>query len=182
MALDLSAHEEEGRFLESTGSLAMDRVNRKIYCALSARSDRGLAEKCAETMGFDILFFDTQNHVGKPVYHTDVLMFIGSGYAGICSECIVEQDRERVLESLSATHEIIDLSMDQLRSFCGNALEVRGIQDRKMLAMSAQAHAALRPDQTAIIEKYVTEIVSAPLDTIETYGGGSARCMLLELY
>ena len=180
--LDLTAYETKGRYLESTGSLAMDRVNGVIYSALSDRTDRDLALEAAQSLGFEIEFFDTRNHVGKPVYHSDVLMFIGSGYAGLCTECIVEDDRARILDRLSRTHEVIELSMEQLRSFCGNALEVRGRQNVKMLAMSSGAHDALRDDQKAIILKHVSKIVHAPIPTIEKYGGGSVRCMLLEMY
>ncbi len=182
VALDISEAELEGRFLESTGSLGMDRINRKIYCALSPRTDQELAWQVAETLSYDITFFNTENHVGKPVYHTDVLMFIGSGYVGICLECITGADRERIAHELSQTHEVIELSMEQMRSFCGNALEVRGRQDKKMLVMSSAAQEALHEEQKAQILKYVTKIVHAPIPTIEKYGGGSARCMLLELY
>ncbi|MCF8495634.1 MAG: hypothetical protein K9G62_03095 [Alphaproteobacteria bacterium] len=180
--LNLSTHEKEGRFLESTGSLAMDRVNGVIYSGLSDRTNKDLAQQAAKALGYDIEFFNTRNHAGKPVYHTDVLMFIGSGYAGICSECILPEDRARVMARLGATHEVIELSMDQLRAFCGNALEVRGTGDRKYLAMSGSAHRALTEDQKAVILRHVSGIVHSDISTIEKYGGGSVRCMLLELH
>lgn len=180
--LDLAAHENQGRFLESTGSLAMDRVNGRIYSALSARTDKALAEQAARALGYEIVFFDTRNHVGKPVYHTDVMMFIGTGYAGICADCIVPEQRRAVIDTLANTHEIVLLSMDQMRSFCGNALEVRGTGDQPFLVMSQQAHNALQADQKKILLTHVKEILSSDLKTIETYGGGSARCMLLELH
>ena len=164
------------------GTLAIDRVNGVVYAARSERTDRALAEQAAQALGFDIHFFNTRNHAGKPVYHTDVLMFIGSGYVGVCAECIVLADRPRILDHIARTHEVIELSMDQLRSFCGNALEVRGSGGRKMLVMSAQAHGALREDQKAVILRHADEIVFSDLATIEKYGGGSARCMLLELH
>lgn len=182
VALDLSAEEEKGRFLESTGALCMDRVNGVVYVALSPRADRELAEKWAAKMGYEAVFFNTRNHAGHPVYHTDVLQYIGSGYAGICSACIVPEDRDRVLKKLSRTHEIVDLSMDQLINFCGNALEVRGRGDEKLLAMSQAAHNAMTESQKKQILKYAVKIVSADVATIEKYGGGSARCMLLELH
>lgn len=182
VTLDLSPYENEGKYLESTGSLAMDRINRVIYSTVSGRTDPDLARQAAEALGFELELFETRNHAGKPVYHTDVVMFIGSGYAGICAESIIDRDRERVLSRLRKTHEVIELSMDQLRSFCGNALEVRGRGDEKMIAMSKTAHNALRPDQKEIILKYVSRIISSDISTIETYGGGSVRCMLLELY
>lgn len=180
--LDLSAHELEGRYLESTGSLAMDRINGVIYSTLSDRTDMDLARQVADKLGYDIEFFETRNHAGKPVYHTDVVMFLGTGYIGICAEAILEKDRERVLARMRSTHEVIELTMDQLRSFCGNALEVRGRGDKKMLAMSGSAYRALRDDQKEVILKYVSRILHSDIPTIEKYGGGSVRCMLLELY
>jgi len=151
VALDLSEYERQGRFLESTGSLAMDRVNHKIYCALSPRSDQGLAEEVAKTMNFEMVFFNTNNHVGKPVYHSDVMMFLGTGYVGICSACILEEDRSRVLNCLAKDREVIDLSMDQIRSFCGNALELRGRGDKKILAMSSAANNVSAADDAATV-------------------------------
>lgn len=182
MLVDLTSHENDGIALESTGALCMDRVNKVIYCALSERADKALAQQYADLAGYEIHFFDTANHVGKPVYHTDVLMYIGTGYVGLCTEVIVEADRQRIIDQISKTHEIIDLSMDQLASMCGNALEVRGTDDNLYLVMSAAAHQAMHEDQIKQIDKYVAGVISAPIPTIEKYGGGSARCMLLELF
>lgn len=183
VALDLSAEEEAGRFLESTGSLGLDRVHRVAYIARSARTDESLARRWCDAMGFTPVFFDTRNHVGKPVYHTDVLMFIGSSLIGICTEAIVPEDRGRVMDQIRATHTLMELSMDQMRSFCGNALEVRGHSDRRHLVMSARAGGALSGVQQDLIATHFDGgLITAPLDTIETYGGGSARCMLLELH
>jgi len=181
-ALDLSQFENQGRFLESTGALCMDRVNKVVYVALSPRADQGLAEQFAEKMGYQLHTFRTQNHTGNPVYHTDVLMYVGTGYVGICSACIVEEDRERIMTVIGRTHEVVDLSMDQLRSFCGNALEVKGRGGEKILTMSEAAYNAMSEDQKEIILRHVSRIVYSDLATIEKYGGGSARCMLLELH
>ncbi len=182
-ALDLSAEELEGRFLESTGSLALDRVNKRAYVALSPRTDPELAERWADVMGYELIFFNTRNHAGKPVYHTDVVMYIGSSMIGICADCILPEDIDRVLGKIRETHRPLLLSMDQLRSFCGNALELRGVQDRRILAMSARAYDALTPDQKDTIMMYFDGgIVASSIPTIETYGGGSVRCMLLELH
>ncbi|MCB9964270.1 MAG: hypothetical protein H6855_00310 [Rhodospirillales bacterium] len=182
VALDLSAEEQAGRYLESTGSHWLDRVNRIAYCGLSARTNKDLAERWCRTFEFEPVFFNTANHVGKPVYHTDVLMYIGSSVAGICSSCLLPEDRTRVLDKLSRHHDIVDLSLEQLRRFCGNSLEVRGTNDRKILAMSQQAYNAYTDSQKAALLKHVDEIVYSDISTIETYGGGSARCMLLELH
>ena len=182
VALDLSAHENDGKFLESTGSHWCDRVNKIAYAGLSARTNPALLKIWADKMGYELITFETKNHAGIPVYHTDVLMYIGSGYAGVCLDCILPHDRDRVISKLSKTHEIIDLSMDQLKSFCGNSLELRGTNDQKFLVMSSGAHSALRDDQKTKLLNYVDDIVHADITTIETYGGGSARCMLLELF
>lgn len=182
VALDISAEELDGRFLESTGSLGIDRVNKVIYCALSPRTNEDLARKAAAALGCEIEFFRTKNHAGVPVYHTDVLMFFGTGYIGCCTETIIPEDRERIVARIQKTHELVDLTMEQMRAFSGNALEVRGTNDNKMLVMSSSGHGALRDDQRDQILKYVTKIVHSDLTTIEKYGGGSARCMLLELH
>lgn len=182
IALDFSPYEAEGKFLESTGAHWLDRVNKVAYFSLSARCDEALAHKWCEQMGFEAVTFRTRNHAGIPVYHTDVMMFIGTGYAGICSSCIVEEDRARVLEKLSRYHEIIDISMEQLRAFCGNSLELRGTDDKKFLVMSGSAYRAYGEGQKHHFLKFVDEIVFSDIPTIEKYGGGSARCMLLELH
>lgn len=183
IAMDLSACEQEERFLESTGALVQDRVNKKAYIARSQRADTGLAEYWCETMGYTPIIFDTSNHEGIAVYHTDVVMFIGTGYAGVCLECIPDQaQREKVRTNLGATHDIIELSLDQLASFCGNALEVCDDTGAHHLVMSSTAYNALGREQSEQLEAHVTSIIHSDIPTIETYGGGSARCMLLELF
>jgi hypothetical protein len=182
VTLDLSAHERDGKFLESTGSHWCDRVNKIAYAGLSARTNPELLKIWANKMRYELVMFETKNHAGIPVYHTDVLMYIGSGYAGVCLDCILPSYRDTVIAKLSKTHEIIDLSMDQLKSFCGNSLELRGTNNQKFLVMSSGAHNALRDDQKTKLLNYVDEIVHSDITTIETYGGGSARCMLLELF
>ncbi|MCB1532984.1 MAG: hypothetical protein KDJ35_08970 [Alphaproteobacteria bacterium] len=180
--IDMTAYEQEGKFLEARGSIVSDRVNKIGYAALSARTNEELARKWAQEMGYEIEVFDTLSHTGKPVYHTDLVMYVGSTMAAVCAPAIVEKDRARILDRLSATHEVMELSMEQLTSFCGNALEVRGAGDEKMLAMSSAAHAALSEDQKEFLSKHFAKLLHSPLPTLEKYGGGSARCTLLELY
>lgn len=181
-ALDLSAEEKNGKFLESTGSHWLDRVNKVAYVAISARTDEGLAKIFCDTMGYRYVPFHTRNHAGKPVYHADVMMFIGTGYAGVCLECILPEDRERVRESLEKTHKVIPLTLPQLQSFCGNALELRSMTGKKYLAMSSGAHAALTQEQKTAFLSHVDGFIHAPIPTIERFGGGSVRCMLLEMF
>lgn len=179
--IDWTEYEEFGLALESTASIVSDRVNRIAYAALSARTDEGLVRKWCEFTGYDSVIFNTRSHTGIPVYHTDCVMWIGTTLAGVCSEAIVEEDRERVVASLRATHNVIEFSNDQLRAFCGNALEVQNKDGDKMLVMSSKALGALSDEQLQICKEYFKSIIYAPLDTLEQYGGGSARCMLAEL-
>ena len=180
--IDLSPYEREGLFLEARGSIVADRVNKVGYIALSKRTSREMAMKWAKMMNYKVEIFDTLSHSGQPVYHTDLVMYVGSTLAGICTPCIVEKDRARVLERIKKTHEVVEFTMEQLKFFCGNALEVRGKDNENMLAMSSAAYKALTKEQLAVMEKHFARILHSPLPTLEKYGGGSARCMLMELY
>lgn len=182
VAFDFSAYEKEGKFLESTGAHWLDRVNHVAYFSISSRCNEELAKEFCKKMDLEPVLFHTKNHAGKPVYHTDVMMYIGTGYAGICSPCIVENDRSRVLSQLSKHRDIVDISMDQLKAFCGNSLELIGSEGKKKLIMSTSALNAYTDAQKNKLLEYVSEIVHSDIETIEKYGGGSARCMLLELY
>jgi len=179
--VDWTEYEAFGLSLESTASMVSDRVNGKCYAALSARTDEGLARKWAEFMGYELELFNTRSHKGGPVYHTDCVMWIGSTVAGVCSECIVDEDRQRIVSSLRKTHEVIEFNNDQLRSFCGNALEVVGMEGQKMLALSERAMNALDERQLSQCHEHFSKLIYSPLETLERYGGGSARCMLAEL-
>lgn len=182
VAFDFSAFEKEDLYLESTGAHWLDRQNKIAYFSLSARCSERLANEFCKRMGYEPVLFHTRNHAGMPVYHTDVMMYIGTGYAGICSSCILEEDRARVVNKLRESREVVDLTMDQLKAFCGNSLELIGGNLEKKLIMSTSAYQALQNGQKETLLKYVSEIVHADISTIEKYGGGSARCMLLELH
>ena len=179
---DWSGYEQEGKFLESTASIVSDHVNKVGYAALSQRTDAELVRKWGEMTGYDMVMFETESHAGIPVYHTDYLMYIGSEMAALCCECLLPEYRDVVLERLSATHDVMEISMEQLIANCGNALEVIGDEGAKMLTMSAAAVEALDEAQLAKIDQYYAKIISSPLPTLEKYGGGSARCMLMELF
>ncbi len=184
--IDWTAYEDEGLYLESTGSICLDHVNKVVYSALSRRTSRELVEKWADVMGYDAEIFDTKSDPGcpdsKPVYHTDLVMNIGTTMVAVCASCIVDADRERIMSRLKSTHDVMELSVEQLRSFCGNALEVQGKGGKKMLVMSAAAHDALDDGQLEMIGQHYERIIHSPLPTIEKYGGGSARCLMLELF
>lgn len=180
--LDWTEHEKEGRALESTASIVSDHINRRAYAALSARTDEALARQWAAHRGYEIEIFETRSHAGIPVYHTDCVMWIGTTLAGICDPVIVGEGRKRILKKLEETHEVVRFTAEQLRTFCGNALEVQGAGGERMLAISEGAVNSLSDAQRAQIEKHFVRILSAPLETLEKYGGGSARCMLAELF
>jgi hypothetical protein len=180
--IDLTAHESKGLFLEARGSIVADRVNKMGYLALSARTSLELAEKWASIMDYHLEVFDTLSHTGKPVYHTDLVMHIGTNYAGVCAEAIVERDRARVLDNINQTHDVVEFTMEQMKSFCGNALEVLGTDNKPYLAMSSAAHDSLTEEQRTKINSHFEKILHSPLPTLEKYGGGSARCTLMELY
>ncbi len=149
--LDLSHHESAGRFLEGTGSLVLDHVNRVAYAALSARTDPQLVDEWAREMGYEALLFETRGASGAPLYHTNVLLCIGARAAIVGSQAIVPADRARVLEHLGASgRDIIELEPAEIEHFAGNMLELatwdEALGDSHVLVMSAQARAALAPD------------------------------------
>jgi hypothetical protein len=179
---DLSTYEQQGQILESTGTIIIDHIHRVAYGCISPRLDARLFAQWGEVYGYETIAFSAYDHTGGQVYHTNVIMYIGTGYAGLCTESIAPDDRERVIGRLSQTHIIIDLSMDQILSFCGNALEIENAQGARLLVMSQQAEQSLTLPQKDTLKLYIDNIVSAPLDTIEKHGGGSARCMILQLF
>lgn len=179
---DLSYSELDGRFLEGTGSLVLDRINRVAYACLSSRTDARLLQDWAARTGYEVLHFRARDTKDRPIYHTNVMLCIGTGFALGCFDCIDAADRERVTQRLSDTgHEVISISPYQMEAFAGNMLELTGRYGGRVLAMSSRAERALNPAQRAVLEKHAT-IVSSPIDTIETCAGGSVRCMLAEIH
>lgn len=180
---DYAPFADENKFLEGTGSFVLDRLNRIAYLALSERSHPEVAEKWAADMNYELVAFDTITPQGMPVYHTDLLMFIGRDLAGICLDAVADAgQRQAVRARLSESHVLVEFSIEQMNEMCGNALEVRGEAGIAYLTMSSRAYAALTEAQIELLRRYYVEIIHAPLDTIETYGGGSARCLILELF
>ncbi|PVX46565.1 hypothetical protein C8C85_2429 [Flavobacterium sp. 103] len=184
--MDYTSAEEDGFFLEGTGSLLLDRENGKAYCALSPRADEELFIEFCEDFEFTPVIFEafhTVNNERKLIYHTNVMMCIGETFAVICADCIDDKkERKMVLESLKGDEkEIILITEEQVNNFAGNMLEVKGADDRRYLVMSTSAHQSLTKKQIAQLEEHVT-ILSSSLDTIEACGGGSARCMMAEIF
>lgn len=184
--VDYTSAEEDDIFLEGTGSIVLDRANHKAYCALSPRAEEELfIEFCEDFEYTPVIFeaFQTVEGERKHIYHTNVMMCIGETFAVICADCIDDKkERKMVLDNLKSDgKEIILITEEQLNHFAGNMLQVRGNNNKSYLVMSASAHQVLTKDQIAKIEKH-TEILSSSLDTIEACGGGSARCMMAEVF
>ena len=184
--VDYTDAEDDGYYLEGTGSLLLDRTNAKAYCALSPRADEELfIEFCEDFDMHPIIFeaFQTVNGERKLIYHTNVMMCLGETFAVICSECIDDKkERKMVLDNLKQDgKEVILITEDQVNNFAGNMLEVRGANDKRYIIMSTAAHQSLTPKQIEQLEKH-GEILSSSLDTIEACGGGSARCMMAEIF
>lgn len=184
--VDYTAAEIDNVFLEGTGSIVLDRVNAKAYCALSPRADEELLIEFCEDFEYSPIIFEAYQDVEgerKHIYHTNVMMCVGDTFAVICADCIDDKkERKAVLNSLKEDgKEIIFLTEEQLNHFAGNMLQVTGSDNKTYLVMSNSAYGALTKQQIEQIEKH-TEILTANLDTIEACGGGSARCMMAEVF
>ena len=184
--IDYTTAESENVFLEGTGSLLLDRVNDKAYCALSPRADEGLfIEFCEDFEYTPVVFTANQTVDGKrlPIYHTNVMMCLAETFSVICLDSIDDKkERKNVIKNLKADgKEIINITEEQMANFAGNMLQVRGKDNKLYLVMSQAAHNSLSQAQINIIERHC-EILSSSLETIETCGGGSARCMMAEVF
>jgi hypothetical protein len=181
--IDLSRFEADHRFLEGTGSMVLDRQHKIAYACLSPRTDKEVLELFCEQTGYQAVSFDAADEYGKAIYHTNVLMCIGSGFAVICVDSIPNpHERIVVLESLRSTQkEVIEISFTQMNRFAGNMLEVKSEAGETLIVMSKNAFNALGSEQKIILEKY-GRLIYADINTIETNGGGSARCMMAEVH
>lgn len=184
--MDYTAAEDSGIFLEGTGSLILDRVHKKAYCALSSRADEELfIEFCEDFEYTPVIFTANQTVDGSrlPIYHTNVMMCLAETFAVICLDSIDDKkERKAVVNHLREDgKEIIAISEAQMHRFAGNMLQVLGSNQTPYLVMSSTAYKSLTPDQLSKIEQHC-EIIHADLSTIETCGGGSARCMMAEVF
>jgi hypothetical protein len=179
---DLSEYEEKEIFLEATSSMVFDRVNRIVYAAISPRTNKELAIKWCNDNNYELVIFDTKSHKGSSIYHTDVLMYVGQKVIGICFDVILPEYRDMVREKVSRYHDIFEINENQIMDFCGNSLEAHNKSNEFFLIMSSRAHNALTNTQKNYLLKYYKAIIHSDLTTIEKYGGGSARCMLNELF
>ncbi len=180
---DLTVYERENRFLEGTGSMVLDRKNKIAYACLSPRTDQSLFELFCRLKGFQPVSFTAHDLHGNPVYHTNVMMCVAQSTAIICLEAISDpNERNSVRDTiLSSGKEILTISLSQLNAFAGNMLEVMNEEGEKFMVMSSQAYRSLDEAQLKLIEKN-DRMLHAPLAHIETAGGGSARCMMAEIF
>jgi len=181
--VDLSHHENAGHYLEGTGSLVLDRVNRVAYACLSSRTQLDVLGDFAQRMGYDVVAFDAVDRDGVAIYHTNVVMNVGEELAVLCGEAIPrEEQRAAVMQRLQETgHEVVSLSHDQLDAFAGNMLELRTQDGERLVAMSQQAFDSLTDEQRTLLHEK-GKVMSAAIDNIEASAGGSVRCMLAEIH
>lgn len=180
--VDLTEFEVHESYLEGTGSMVLDRVHRVAYAALSERTDQHAVELFCDTFGYRAVFFQTELDL-KPIYHTNVVMCIGTQFATICLDVIPSlQERAAVKKGLLDSGRIlVEITSEQLRGFAGNMLEVLNEEGKTYIVMSQKAYSVLTSTQISTLEQF-GELLMADLHTIEMHGGGSARCMLCEVF
>lgn len=180
---DLTHHEKDQRFLEGTGSMVLDRDLKIAYACLSPRTDKSVLEEWCRALDYQPIVFDAVDSAGRPVYHTNVIMCVADRYIVICLDSLPQAaERELVCNTINQSgKELIDITLEQMNRFAGNMLQVASIQGETLLVMSTQAYESLAPEQVNRLRSY-NRIIHAPLYTIETNGGGSARCMMAEVF
>jgi hypothetical protein len=181
--IDLSNNENEDAFLEGTGSMVLDRQNKIAYACLSPRTDYFVLTEFCEKMGYSAEVFDAIDQKGQAIYHTNVMMCVADKYVVICLDAIAaDHEKEQVSATFTKSGKaIVPISYDQMNHFAGNMLQVNNQQGETLLVMSSQAYASLTTEQLQQLGGYNT-IIHSPLTTIETNGGGSARCMMAEIH
>lgn len=181
--VDLSHYEKENRFLEGTGSMVFDHVHKTAYACLSPRTDKEIFIKVCELLHYEPVCFHAHDNGGKEIYHTNVMMCVGEKFAVVCLSSIINsKERSHVSDSIIKSGlELIDISLEQMNHFAGNLLEIKTNVNKNIVALSQSAFDSLSPEQKRKIEKH-SELVPLSINTIETIGGGSARCMIAEIF
>ncbi len=181
--IDLSFYERENKFLEGTGSMVLDRFHKIAYACLSPRTHPEVLLAFGKALNYEIISFHATDQNDVPIYHTNVVMCVGDAFAVVCLEAVRSQDERHLLRSaLENTGKyVVEISSIQLQQFAGNMLLVENTNHQKTLVMSAKAHQSLSYSQLDALDDYA-RILPVDLDTIETYGGGSARCMMAEIH
>ncbi|WP_315814608.1 citrulline utilization hydrolase CtlX [Paraflavitalea speifideaquila] len=180
---DLTHFEQQERFLEGTGSMVLDRDLKIAYACLSPRTDKGILEEWCRAMDYQPLVFDAVDGKGQAIYHTNVVMCVADRYVVVCMDALPQAaERELIRNTIDQSgKELIEITLEQLNRFAGNMLQIASIQGETLLVMSSQAYHSLTPEQVNRLRSY-NRIIHAPLSTIETNGGGSARCMIAEVF
>ncbi|KGN75045.1 amidinotransferase [Porphyromonas macacae] len=181
--INLKSYEAQRKYLEGTGSMVLDRINKIAYCCASERSSVEVLDIFKEELDYSLVFFHATDTNDAPIYHTNVMMCVATHYAVVCLEAIKnDNERETVINSLTSTgHEVITITLEQVNHFAGNMLELESDEGKSLIIMSAEAKRSLTFTQIENIEKY-SKILAPELYTIETNGGGSARCMIAEIF
>ena len=181
--IDLTHYEEEGLFLEGTGSMVLDRVNKIAYACESPRTNKTVLKDFCDQLGYTSVLFKAVGVDGTEIYHTNVMMHVGTEVAVVCLDAIKDDDqRAMVEESLESTGKtIVDISFDQMNHFAGNMLELKNKDGDPCLVMSLAAYGSLTDEQIEFLESKMN-LITPDLDCIEQNGGGSARCMIAEIF
>lgn len=181
--VNLEYNEKLKRFLEGTGSIIFDHQNRLAYACLSPRTDAGLLDELCQLLDYEKVVFHAVDGKGQDIYHTNVMMALGETFVVICLDTVRDPAERKLLEKKfrDTQKEIVAISLDQMNAFAGNMLQVRNNREETLLVMSEQAYRSLTPAQIQTLERH-TQLLYSPIDTIETYGGGSARCMIAEVF
>ncbi|HUM64593.1 MAG TPA: arginine deiminase-related protein, partial [Chitinophagaceae bacterium] len=181
--LDLTGYENQNIFLEGTGSMVLDRDNRIAYACLSPRTNEKALEEFCRLMNYRPVVFNATDGNGQPIYHTNVMMCVADQYVVICLESISDPvEQKMITETIrNSNKSLVVITLHQMQHFAGNMLQVENKNGEKLLVMSSQAYEALTIEQLQELNRY-NRILHSPLTTIETNGGGSARCMMAEVH
>lgn len=179
----LEQYESKKLFLEGTGSMILDRPNKMVYACISVRTDPTILDKFCALTGYDRLVFSAKDSAGLSIYHTNVMMALGTDFAIVCLESIPNADERKTLvqQISSSGRQLVEISMKQMQCYAGNVIQLLGSFERQLIVMSSQALKSLTASQKDALLECGT-IVDSPLDTIEYFGGGSARCMIAEIF
>jgi hypothetical protein len=180
---DLSYFEEKSMFLEGTGSVVFDHENKRAYAAISSRTDAEILRELCNHLKYEPISFHAEDELGQAIYHTNVIMSVGTNFVIICLEALATgNDRVVILDAIRKSgKEVLDISMNQLKNFAGNMLVLKNSDEEALLVLSATANGSLNQNQLKFLSERV-RLVVLPIETIETIGGGSARCMLAEIF
>ncbi|MFY9307965.1 MAG: arginine deiminase-related protein [Bacteroidia bacterium] len=181
--IDLSGHEKENRFLEGTGSIVFDHNNKIAYASVSCRTDKDILIKLSEKLGYEPIVFHAVDKNGQEIYHTNVVMCIAEKFAVVCLDAICyEEERANIINRFaSSAHYLINITFEQMNGFAGNMLQVKSKVGKNILVLSETAFKSLNAEQKNKLAEFV-ELLPCSINTIETIGGGSARCMIAEIF